>query len=80
MQQLVSVLEAVTHVNYASRFAGLAKDNHILISQTTRSRVKSKFVSELISVKQLQRAKSFGGITECYLVLGTSDKKLPRTP
>jgi len=66
-------------VNYASRFAGLAKDNHVLISQTTKSRVKYKFLSELISVKKLQHAKSFGGVTQCYLVLGRTDEIFPRT-
>jgi len=57
-------------VNYASRFEGVAKDNQILISQTTNSRVKGKFLSVLIHVEKLQHAKSFGSVTECYLVLG----------
>jgi adenylate cyclase len=57
-------------VNYASRFEGLAKDNQILMSQTTNSRVKGKFLTGLIHVEKLQHAKSFGGVTECYVTLG----------
>lgn len=57
-------------VNYASRFEGLAKDNQILMSQTTNSRIKGEFLSELILVKKLQHPKNFGGVTECYLVDG----------
>ena len=57
-------------VNYASRFAGLAQNNEIVMSQTTNSRIKGEFLSELIPVKKLQHAKNFGGVTECYLVDG----------
>lgn len=59
--------------NYASRFEGLAKDSQILMSQTTNSRVKGKFFSYPDKIKNLQHAKSFGGVTECYLILGRAE-------
>ena len=62
-------------VNYASRFAGLAQNNEIVMSQTTNSRFKlRKFMasSERKSVKELHHAKSFGDVEYCYLLLSTS--------
>ncbi|MFZ0512931.1 MAG: adenylate/guanylate cyclase domain-containing protein [Candidatus Nitrosopolaris sp.] len=68
-------------VNHASRFAGLAnKDNDILISQTTDSRVGNKFFPphSAISVEKIQRKKSFGGVGVCFPILGRSEEIFPR--
>jgi len=64
--------------NYASRFEGLAKDSQILLSQTTNSRVKDKFFSYPDKIKNLQHSKNFGGVTECYLVLGRAEPRRKR--
>ncbi len=63
-------------VNYASRFAGLAQNNDIMMSQTTHSRFKLKFKasSERKSVKELHHAKSFGDVEYCYLLLSPSPR------
>lgn len=60
-------------VNLASRFAGLAnKNNDILISQTTETRVGTELfeIDNEISVETLQHQKSLGGVKICFPVRG----------
>lgn len=52
-------------VNLASRLEHIAENNQILITQTTKSRVESRFAATPIHVKGL---KSYSGVTECFEV------------